>query len=61
MCQSRILAGIEQSRHDGKTFGPIGQIRPTEYALFYTILRFVQGTRGFGHVQLMNNTLLEML
>ena len=30
-------------------------------ALFYKILRFVQGTRGFGHVQLMNNTLLEML
>ena len=32
-----------------------------EYALFYIILRFVQGTRGFGHVQLMNNTLFEML
>ena len=32
-----------------------------ENALFYKILRFVQGTRGFGHVQLMNNTLLEVL
>ena len=32
-----------------------------ECALVYKILRFVQGTRGFGHVQLMNNTLLEML
>ena len=31
-----------------------------EYALFFKILRFVQGTRGFGLVQLMNNTLLEM-
>ena len=32
-----------------------------EYDLFYKSLCFVQGTRGFGHVQLMNNTLLEML
>ena len=30
-------------------------------ALFYKIVRFVQGARGFRHVQLMNDTLLEML
>ena len=32
-----------------------------EYALFYKFLCFVQGTRGFGHVQLMNKTYLEII
>ena len=32
-----------------------------EYTLFYKILHFVQGTKDFGHIQLMNNTILELL